>query len=295
MTIDSTRQIPSKYQCIYCSTPCDSLYRVYGSSTTTIKLSRCSHCQRDVDPYCERELVLVGLDCLLFREEAYRHLLFHRYVNLQFNTFEAKTLLILTTSVVRACVISISQHHGRSVSVFKGDIPFYFVQQTILSGAIYFLHTWVIAVCLFFAVTNVSRVHIPSRVSEQWFTQVYLSILLPMTACHGATIFFRIWEQSDTIDWMGSCLILAYQWFALNTVVRGTMGVASNVQTTLIVTIVFVVSLMIRNVSLEVARHLLMNGDETFSTVCPGLELKMGRWGLSFLLKTMDSFYLCLS
>lgn len=74
-----TGQDQSMYRCIHCLTPCDALYRKYGPST--IKLIQCTHCRRDVDPYCEREWLLVLIDCILLREEAYRHVLCHRMVD----------------------------------------------------------------------------------------------------------------------------------------------------------------------------------------------------------------------
>lgn len=63
------------HRCIYCLTPAESLYKKYG---TSIKLTQCRQCHRDVDPYTEREWLLVSLDCILLRQAAYRHVLYNR-------------------------------------------------------------------------------------------------------------------------------------------------------------------------------------------------------------------------
>merc|ERR1740117_2062550 len=93
------------YVCVFCGTPCAALYRKLTStststSTTTtttsrsttstssttissIKAMNCDICQRIVDPYTEREWLLVAIDCILLRPEAYRHVLYNnQYLSL---------------------------------------------------------------------------------------------------------------------------------------------------------------------------------------------------------------------
>lgn len=297
MTATSTAQTSTtKYQCIYCATPCDALYRVYGASASkTIKLNRCIQCQRDVDPYCERELMLVVLDCLLFREEAYRHLFFHRYRDLQLDTWESKSIVLLASSCMRASVASLAMYKSP-----EDDFPhfaFYWMQQTILSGVIYYMQICCINLGVFLSSKWMEEyspllVSLSPRAPEEIFTQIYLSMLLP-TACHGATKFLEIWEDSDTVRTMGCCLILAYQWFALNTILRVGVGSVSQI---LIFTILFVLSMMIRDVLLELARTIwFVTGDEIPSTMCAGMELKIGSVGLPFASKALEIPQICLS
>jgi Predicted membrane protein len=66
------------YTCITCLEPNQLLYRQY-SNARNIKLQTCPKCQRDVDPYIERELLLVVMDMILLRPCAYRHLFLNRY------------------------------------------------------------------------------------------------------------------------------------------------------------------------------------------------------------------------
>mmetsp|Transcript_4706 Transcript_4706/g.9899 ORF Transcript_4706/g.9899 Transcript_4706/m.9899 type:complete len:325 (+) Transcript_4706:62-1036(+) len=66
-----------KYICTNCSVPTPSLYKVY-STPGSIQLTTCKYCGHDVDPYIERELILVIIDCVLHRPEAFRHVLYNR-------------------------------------------------------------------------------------------------------------------------------------------------------------------------------------------------------------------------
>ncbi len=239
--------------------------------------------------------MLVILDCLLFREEAYRHFLFHRYRDLQLNTRESKILLLLASSCLRAYVISVAEHGDLEENVARWLI--YFLHQTILSGIVYFLQ-WQ---CIFGCILTLAKgnnefspllASYREGATNELFTQIDLSLLLP-TACHVATIFVQIWEDSDTVRLMGSCLILAYQWFALNTIVRGRLGVSSSCSKTVMVTIVFVLSLLVRDVALELIR---LTWSEVPSTICAGVELKIGNLWLPFLAsKELKIPQLCLS
>ena len=87
------------YTCVNCLTPSSSLYHELRSSSTTsssissgssqtenrisstwiVKLTRCKNCQHNVDHYIEHEALLIGIDLILLRLPAYRHLFFNRY------------------------------------------------------------------------------------------------------------------------------------------------------------------------------------------------------------------------
>lgn len=66
------------FNCIECLTPSTTLYRQISSSPSSIKLTKCMACRKDVDPYIEREWILVFLDILLLRLSANRHFYLHR-------------------------------------------------------------------------------------------------------------------------------------------------------------------------------------------------------------------------
>ena len=62
--------------CIHCGYPTSCLYRLLPGNH--IKLVECKNCHHDVDPYIEREMLLVIMDLILLRSPAYRHIIFNR-------------------------------------------------------------------------------------------------------------------------------------------------------------------------------------------------------------------------
>lgn len=81
--------LPKLFVCVYCGAPCSALYRQLNmNSLSSIKAMNCERCHRIVDPYIEREWLLVAIDCILLRPEAYRHILYNnqdlsRYTHVQ--------------------------------------------------------------------------------------------------------------------------------------------------------------------------------------------------------------------
>ena len=74
---DKNMLLTQKYICIHCCAPSATLYRQFNVSLSSIQTTSCTNCQKLVDPYCEREWLLLVIDCILLREEAYRHVLFN--------------------------------------------------------------------------------------------------------------------------------------------------------------------------------------------------------------------------
>ena len=65
------------YICTNCTAPTPTLYKIY-STPGSVQLTSCKNCSHDVDPYIEREWLLVLMDCVLHRPEAFRHVLYNR-------------------------------------------------------------------------------------------------------------------------------------------------------------------------------------------------------------------------
>lgn len=61
--------------CINCTYPAESLYVVY--SNNHIQLTECNNCHDVVDKYIEIDNVLLSIDLLLLKPEAYRHLVYN--------------------------------------------------------------------------------------------------------------------------------------------------------------------------------------------------------------------------
>jgi hypothetical protein len=73
--VSSASAPQQQYRCVECCAPATSLYKEY--TKTSIKLTSCDRCNRNVDPYVERDWPLVVLDCVLLRLPAYRHVLWN--------------------------------------------------------------------------------------------------------------------------------------------------------------------------------------------------------------------------
>lgn len=70
-----------KVVCIECGEAAPRLLKIYNSDI--IKLSYCDHCNKLVDKYVEFDPVIILLDVLLFKPQAYRHILFNMQIQFQ--------------------------------------------------------------------------------------------------------------------------------------------------------------------------------------------------------------------
>lgn len=66
------------FRCIECGFSARELYHDYGNGI--IKISHCEKCKQVVDKYVEFDPVIVLLDALLFKPQAYRHVLFNKVI-----------------------------------------------------------------------------------------------------------------------------------------------------------------------------------------------------------------------
>jgi len=297
-----------RYRCIHCLTPCDSLYRTYGSST--IKLSQCSNCQRDVDPYCEREWLLIVLDCIALREEAYRHVLMHRIADLDLESnLYRNGILMICSSLLRSYILSNTQKdptfhiNGAQTT----HLPFC---EIILTCLIQLFTSVALVYCFLLTLQNCNLLLVPicrdndpastamvaaksDRIyAPSLMAQAYAAILLP-TACQVITILVQLWEDSDTVLQLGSLLIFSYQWMSLTILIRillfvNISGDGKRNKTIhlppLAATLLLGLVLCSRAVVLAGYERLMLHADPI---PCPGLALNLTvllPWKVSFCL-----------
>lgn len=69
-----------RFRCLACGTASPSYFYYYGAkiSPQNIQLTQCLSCHSVVDRYMEREWLLVIMDLVLLRQEAYRHVFWNR-------------------------------------------------------------------------------------------------------------------------------------------------------------------------------------------------------------------------
>jgi len=196
------------YRCIRCLEPADTLYRKHSEST--IKLSQCKACGANADSYCELEFLLVVIDIVLLREEAYKHVLFNRLPQFNVETSYLKSLQYIVLSSFLQAYLFFEAHRYQH----PGD--------TVLESTTWML-MMVVASCLRFLALGtgvyLSTILLTKQVgtsSDDYRTHLYLALLLP-TTLQVVTILIHVWEKTDTIRQLGSLLMFSYQYMAVIT------------------------------------------------------------------------------
>jgi len=100
---ESSTAVTSQFQCIECGADVDSLYTDYKAGS--IKISHCEKCGLVADKYIEYDPVIIFLDALLLKEQAYRHLLIN-------TEFKSQWRLALILWVCDAFVKLVVQRSG---------------------------------------------------------------------------------------------------------------------------------------------------------------------------------------
>jgi hypothetical protein len=217
-----------RYRCVQCLEPAETLYRTY-TRESTIKLSQCAVCGNNVDNYCEREWLLVVIDIVLLREEAYRHVIFNRLRDFNVRENYSKSLhFVVGSSVLNAYLLweahSSSQHPDDPIlesSVWFGIL--------ILASC---LRLFAFGLGIFGTLQWLLFVRRQQVADPDMTTHVYLAVLLP-TACQVVTILVQIWENTATVRLLGSLLTLCYQWMAMTVVVASCLQSTTTTTTTI--------------------------------------------------------------
>ena len=254
-----------KYRCVHCLEPCTSLYTTYGnknstssspgveelsqnSSTnnSTLKLNHCSVCLQIVDPYCEREWLLIFVDLLLLRQEAYRHVLCNNTTisnnTTTINDGNRSNLIHFIKTIwkdlVLCCLLNV-YHKYQSIGDYTEsitnfivsdnsldpDVSTKFITEAVMIFSSYFilyLCGWIlfIGIIVLFGTYTTKTIQgdkTKSYTQQQGYSIMLLkSVLWPSLACQIATCWVEIWENSDTTRLLGCTIFqLLYQWIAL--------------------------------------------------------------------------------
>ncbi|NWI99954.1 ARV1 protein, partial [Crypturellus undulatus] len=71
---------PGAYRCIECHGEAAELYRDYQRGV--LRISICKSCQKPVDKYIEYDPVIILINAILCKAQAYRHILFNTKINI---------------------------------------------------------------------------------------------------------------------------------------------------------------------------------------------------------------------
>jgi hypothetical protein len=219
-----------KYRCIQCLEPSESLYRTY-TRESTIKLSQCLKCGHNVDPYCEREWLLVVIDMVLLREEAYRHVLFNRLQGFNLQESYRKSLQLVVGSSILQAYLLWEAHRAQHPNDPLLDSTAWFVQLIAASGLKLTAFGLGIYGALLLLLAFVRRHERSKAIADlNMPTHVYLAVVLP-TAWQVVTILVHIWENTATIRLLSSLLTLIYQFMAVTVVVASCLRTTSTTTT----------------------------------------------------------------
>jgi hypothetical protein len=246
------------YICTNCSRPTSSLYKVY-STPGSIQLTTCQTCLHDIDPYIEREWLLVAIDCVLHRPEAFRHVMYNREPCSSFASDDSSTsyrsLMHLTfmTSLLRVYLWytvelegdkeELSQHVDTSREAlhvlfqsFVGDLIT--IVSTALTGSLLLRKQIPGSNADSRSAREPSDSKICSDSDVFFFSKVCLAVTMPIFF-HIVTVGVLIWENSSTICMIGELFVLSLQRMSVAIVmkerhcnIRGTSQVGTMEKTT---------------------------------------------------------------
>jgi len=106
-------------KCVHCGESIEFLYKEYSKGN--IRLTHCIKCNHVADDYIECEFVLVFLDLILHKIQAYRHILFNRapFCELKFNQLAQLSVCLCLLDAV----ITVEQNHyspNQAVTIWPG-------------------------------------------------------------------------------------------------------------------------------------------------------------------------------
>ena len=242
------------YCCVECLAPSPTLYRRY-TTHASVKLTRCPGCGLDVDPYVEREAMLIAFDIVLHRIAAYRHVLFNRNPFADFcpaasvgrSVKFALGLSILDAYIkfealrfrlYSAGVDAATNKHGDDMeddpSMFVHLLAWSFLEQTALvigtilavlpllgssfdmtPGSVNTNDSSSSSTTTTMTTTSSHIVDRHAPTRGYIISRILLAIMLPSTF-KAVTIFVHIWENSPTTRALGSVFVASMQWIGVH-------------------------------------------------------------------------------
>jgi hypothetical protein len=233
----NSKQLKLSYACVHCGSPCASLYYQLSASLSSIKALTCTNCGELVDPYIEREWLLIVIDCILMRVEAYRHVLFNAD---EIKAFSMRHLIqfLFAWSMLDAYLKWETQ---RMMMADNSDAlhSSIFVLSLLISSFASVLVEWV-AIYFFLSKRNLKKCNntIDSKnESEALAYKIYLALLLPSTFSV-ITILVMMWENTKTVRLLGSIMTAYWKALAISTISLDwkapTIGILARLVTALI-------------------------------------------------------------
>ena len=221
-----------QYICTNCTRPTSSLYKVY-STPGSIKLTTCQRCHHDVDPYIEREWLLVIIDCILHRPEAFRHVLYNRepFCNLASNEMTPSCREFVQYSVatylIRIClwyVTSLGEEKGKPLYHGADEQDVFTILMQLLIGDFVMITSIILTGTIMLRDNTMiqkesNKPNASEGIDVFIFSRIYLALTIPIFF-HTITLVVSIWENCSTIYLLGSLFVLSLQRMGVATVME---------------------------------------------------------------------------
>lgn len=296
-----------KYICTNCAKGTPTLVRVF-STPGSIQLSTCKGCGDDVDPYIEREWLLVVMDCVLHRPEAYRDVLYNRepfsrigleYVD-NYNEF-GRFRQLLRYSAIAALIRTYFWHTAKGEGNGSGEnlakllvVLFQsFVCENMMAMATIVSSLMIIAWASTkgkSSTVTTSKVTTSKSSSSSFFcSKLYLAVTIP-SFFHLVTVFALIWENSTTVCLLGTLFVLSLQRIAVATVMderlRGENNITAMSAHDMFFRVTKSIPLVVGIVARATAAHIASNMISSMSSVdfdfpinCIGIPIQSSLFG----------------
>ena len=206
-----------------------------------MQLTTCKGCDKDVDPYIEREWLLVVMDCILHRCEAFRHVLYNREPfakifakemvadNNNFDDFREILRYSIIATLIRTYLWHAIELDEQNENGLYSSTLFVVLFQSFVGENIMAVATIVSSFVILKMdlegggkVTNTSISKQPTERNDIstsfFFSRLYLAVTIP-SFFHLITIFSVIWENSSTVYFLGALFVLSLQRIGIATVI----------------------------------------------------------------------------
>jgi len=214
--------IDPHHVCVHCGCPTPILHRLLSGNH--IKLVECKNCHRDVDPYIEREMLLVMIDLILLRSSAYKHILFNRPV--AEHVMVASFMILFCSTFLRVASDSHENkdiYYGYHILLTSAAVILDLLCLTLLTG--------ISALLVFhhvyspydhknppFTVSVSGDLLKRSNVQTMDILRAVTIAIVPPQLFSAITAFVHIYEPSTTIRNLGAFFITCSRWVGVDSV-----------------------------------------------------------------------------
>lgn len=191
--------------CVECGSQVPNLYVEF--SQENIKLTRCLSCNLVADKYIEYELVLVVIDIILHRIQAYRHILFNRVI---YGGFPVDIRLIVLGNVLLNFLFKLVIFHDLFMpTVSNAHIFMHLLISTIVEHVAF-------ATCIFMSILAIRGAH---TASEAFLRKLYVAISFPEPLCKVPLLVLLSWDRNLGLLILVAILSCSIQLLSLQSVV----------------------------------------------------------------------------